>query len=265
MTITYIIGTVINLTAIGNKKRMVLVTDKTNGLFVTAKNAFVLSNAFIQRHFSLVTLAFILIICILTWYMITQEEVLKNVDFKFPLPGLITFISYCLLSALYAPSSYLDSSTEITIAYINGNLGVRRVANCVYFAFILLLVLNIFYYCAWLYKKNFKYHNSILGTSIVCISVVMTILSIKSQIIETPGKYLTSASISDLSLSTAQYYGYQMALNFQILETDDAVVTVSPIAVDPFVLYPRDASDWKEGVRTYYGKDEVNYDHEPYF
>ena len=264
MTIVYMIGTVINFAAVGNKKRMVVATEHTNSVFTTIKNAFVLGFAFIQRHFSLVTVAFILISVVLIWYALAQEKILESIDFKFPLPGLVTLISFCLISALYAPSTYVTDIPDGTIAYIEANLGVLRIANCVYFTFILLLLLNVFYYCGWLYKKNFAFHNSVAGTAIVCVALVVAAITCKFQIDEHPNAYLTSSSIHCLKNGTAQYYGYQMALNFQALESDESIVTVSPLGVDPDVLYPHDASDWKEGVRPYYGKDAVEYDHEPY-
>lgn len=265
MTIVYIIGTLLNLGAIGNKQRMTLVTTKPNGLFPTTKNAFVLGAAFIQRHFSLVTLAFILISIAITWYAIAKEELLKNIDFRFPLPPLVTLISFCLLSALYAPSTYLTTEGEGTIAYINGNLDVLRIANCVYFAFILLIQLNVFYYSGWLYKNDFTFHNSVAGSIIVFAAIVMTVISYRAQTEGNPSSYLTSSALYSLQNGSAQYYGNQMALNFQALESAEANVYVSPVAVDPDILFPHDAADWMEGVRTYFGKDSVTYDHEPYF
>ncbi len=265
MAIVYTIGTVVNLTSVGNKGRMSLVTTQPNSLFFTVKNSFQLGACFIQRHFSLVTLAFMIISVVLMWYGITREEILKDIDFKFPLPGLITVISFCIISALYAPSTYLSDLPEGTIAFIDGNLGVHRIANCVYFAYVLLLLLNVFYYCGWIYKKGFTFHNSVIGSVVVCACLIMAFFSCRSQINEEPGVFLTSAAIYDLQNDTAQYYGYQMAINFQALETDEPIVTVAPIAVDPDILFPHDAVDWKEGALLFYDKKVINYDHEPYF
>ncbi len=61
MIITYIVGTIINLGAPGNKQRMMTGTNK-NGLLIVIRNSFALGIAFIQRHFSWVTFGFSLYI-----------------------------------------------------------------------------------------------------------------------------------------------------------------------------------------------------------
>ena len=53
--------------------------------------------------------------------------------FSFRFPALVTLFSYCLLSAMYCPTLYAVGST-----------GDLRLANIVYFSFVLLAALNLF-------------------------------------------------------------------------------------------------------------------------
>ena len=96
------------------------------------------------------------------------------------------------------------------------------------------------------------------------VSAVLVVTSYKALTVENQSKFLTGSAIHSIQNGTAEYYGYQMALNIQKLETEDEVVYVSPIAVDPDCLFPHGAADWKEGTRVFYGKEAVEYDSEPY-
>ena len=79
-----------------------------------------------------------------------------------------------------------------------------------------------------------------------------------------PSAFTTASAIHNLKNGTALYYGNQMTENINKLESDDDIVYVSPIAVDPDCLYPHEAEDWKSGTKFFFNKEEVIYDSEPY-
>lgn len=245
MAIVYLAGACVNLLCVGNTKRMEVLSASKNSIFVTARNSFAMGAEFIQRHFNGVVLGYIILVGVILWWAIIKEEVLKDSKFSFPLPLLVTVISYCILSALYAPFAYLDNP-ELSELLINGNLEIHRVANTVYFAYVLFLLLNVFYYCGWLYKKGLKFYSAVVSTVVAVGAIVLMVISARTMILQQSDEFLTSAAVYNLKNGTAQYYGYQMATNFQVLEGDEKEVYVSPIAVDPSCLYPHDASDWKE-------------------
>lgn len=263
MGIVYIIGTAVNLGAVGNSKRMVTAGSHNNSVFITVRNSFVLGTEFIKRHFWGMTVAYILIMVAVIWYAFVKENALEGVSFKFRLPGLVTLASYCLLCALYAPFAYLGEA-QVSLPYIDENLNVLRVANDVYLEFILLLFVNVLYYCGWLYQKGVRAYTPIFNICVAVVSVILVVTSYRALTVDNQSKFLTGSAIHSIQNGTAEYYGYQMALNIQKLETEDEVVYVSPIAVDPDCLFPHGAADWKEGTRVFYGKEAVEYDSEPY-
>ena len=63
--------------------------------------------------------------------------------FSFRFPALVTLFSYCLLSAMYCPTLYAIGST-----------GDLRLANIVYFSFVLLAALNLFYWLGWAARRR---------------------------------------------------------------------------------------------------------------
>ena len=63
--------------------------------------------------------------------------------FSFRFPALVTLFSYCLISAMYCPTLYAVGST-----------GDLRLANIVYFSFVLLAALNLFYWLGWAARRR---------------------------------------------------------------------------------------------------------------
>ncbi|WP_022766631.1 hypothetical protein [Butyrivibrio sp. XPD2006] len=262
MIISFFVGAAINLGAPGNKQRMLLGSNNNN-LFVVVKNSFALGSAFIQRHFSGVTLGFILLTAAIIWYSNSADKLFEKATFKFPLPVLVTVISFCLLSALYAPFAYLGDA-EISEPYIDANLSVTRVSNTIFFAFVLLLFFNVFYYCGWLHNKGFNKYSPVAGIALTVAAIIIIACSTVQILGQKPGAYTTASAINNIKNGTAAYYGLQMSENINKLQSDDAVVYVSPIAVDPDCLYPHEAEDWKSGTKYFFDKEEVIYDAEPY-
>jgi hypothetical protein len=68
--------------------------------------------------------------------------VVKNLDYEFKLPGVVTFFSY----GVYA--------TQITATmYVDGNTGGGRMADILYFAYLVWMLLNLFYWIGWIERK----------------------------------------------------------------------------------------------------------------
>lgn len=262
MIISFFVGAAINLGAPGNKQRMMLMSDGNN-LFVVVRNSFVMGISFIQRHFSGVTLGFILFVGVIIWYSNSTDKIFEKVPFKFPLPLLVTIISFCLLSALYAPFAYLGEA-ELSAPYIDANLSVARVSNTIFYAFVLLLFFNVFYYCGWLSNKGFEKYSPVIGVVLTVVAIIIISFSTKHALDAKPSAFTTASAVNSIKNGTAAYYGYQMADNISRLESEDSVVYVSPIAVDPDCLYPHEAEDWKSGTKFFFDKEEVIYDAEPY-
>ena len=65
-----------------------------------------------------------------------------QLHFRFRLPGVVAGLSFCLLSSMFTPSDYAVHTVNI-----------GRVQNIIFAAYILLLMLNVFYLTGW-YIKN---------------------------------------------------------------------------------------------------------------
>lgn len=48
--------------------------------------------------------------------------------------------------------------------------------------------------------------------------------------------------------------------NINKLEFDEENVLVTSLGVNPDSLYPKDAADWKDGTKHFYGKESVEYE-----
>ncbi|SEK88745.1 hypothetical protein SAMN04487770_1045 [Butyrivibrio sp. ob235] len=257
-SLIYFVGTALNLLSPGNKNRMAMANSVKNSVFVTVRNSFVLGFHFVLRHISIEVLGFAILAGILIWRTFLELQKKDAVKFKFPLPGVITVLSYCLISALYSPFAYIGNS-EISKVYIEEQLSVNRVSNSVFYVFILLIVLNVFYFTGWIFARKEQGYNRTLVRALSAATVFVIVAACIRVIILFPGRYLTSAAITSLKDNTAQQYGEIMQENMRRLTGDEQNVEILPITVDPDILYPHDGSPYKDGAVLFYEKESVYY------
>ena len=60
---------------------------------------------------------------------------------SYPVPLLVFVYSYCILSAMFTPS-----------LFASGDVGSGRIFNIMFLDFMILTILNIFYFMGWLYR-----------------------------------------------------------------------------------------------------------------
>ena len=192
-------------------------------------------------------LALYLLLCPVLWTIAAET------DYKFKFPWLVTIYSYCLFSSMNCPNYY-------TFGYP----GDDRIENIRYFAMIILIVINIFYWLGWLQrhisrfqsKKNFQ------------LSIGFLLLVF---IIFTAGNFtIASYRITSFSAVQSYYLGqvgqYKHVYNqrLEILkdpEIKDAVLKEYP-RKKPFVLYFSDISSnpdyWaNKSMSDFYHKNSV--------
>ena len=256
---SYILGAVLNFTAPGNLVRM-SATGNTNSFFATIINSFVSGGYSVYYNFSVELAMTLILIGVFIWHELSQKNNLEFCKFEFPLPGAVLLISYCVLSAEYAPLNY--TSVQGTVdGIITSAFSMNRVNNCIYFSFVLLIIFNEIYFLCWL-KKNTSTGKAVIVPEIVLCVLAVSIasISVSIKVNNKPTTFLTSAAVYNLKTGSAQYYGYQMQENINRLESDEKDVFVMPLSVDPDSLYPKDAADWKDGTKHFYGKDSVEYE-----
>ena len=256
----YFVGSGFNLLAPGNLIRMDITGD-TSSFWGTILNCFITGGYSIYKFFSVQLFVILLLILFIAWHEIASNKVFDKVSFEFPLPGFVLLLSYCLLSAEFAPINYMITETKISDV-IRSAFIMNRTSTCIYHTFVLLLVFNEIYFLGWLYKKNLlKKLPLTVALVISTASLIICAVSAGKKISEDPTCFLTSAAIYNLQTGTAQYYGYLMEENTNRLKnTEDRNVLVLPITVDPSSLYPQDGADWKEGSKHFYDKDSVEYE-----
>lgn len=88
------------------------------------------------RMFDIIFIVVLLVLLPVAWNMT------KRVSFRFPLPVLVTVLSYCFYATGYTP-----------FLYATGGIGVARLFNAVKITFQLLLIFNLFYWAGWANHK----------------------------------------------------------------------------------------------------------------
>ncbi len=262
----YFIGFFINVLAPGNGKRMNIAAAGGGQLelFKVIGRAFQVAYLDIMNRLPLDVLMVLLVCAVMIWHSYAKNGSLKAMEFSFPLPGVVLLASFCLFAAIFCPMLVLyDMDEELRYVYMNAT-SMARTENVVYYCLVLLLLVNLLYFLGWLYRKGLNFSSDIISVIVAVIAVVICCAANKNALETRQREYLTATAVGDLKDQTAQYYGYQMAINTQRLESADEDVLVMPIAVNPDSLYPYDASDWIEGTRGYYQKNSVTYESEPY-
>lgn len=94
---------------------------------------------FLEWNFSPV-LALYLFLFPLLW------KIASGADYSFQRPWLVTLYSYCLISAMNCPTIYATSIP-----------GQGRILNIIFFANVILVVINLFYWFGWISKHCFQY------------------------------------------------------------------------------------------------------------
>lgn len=255
----FTLGAIVNFAAPGNRERMA-VTGEMNTFFGTIRDSFIVGGYSVYYNFSIELAVIMVIIGVIIWHEIVHNQIIDYSSFKFPLPGFVLLLSYCLLSAEYAPVNYTSVQEDVNGIIVSA-LSMNRVNNCIYYSFVLLVVFNEIYFLCWLYKKIGVKRIALAVEIIVCFAALLISgFSINKKINDNPTSFLTSAAIYNLKTGSAQYYGLQMQENINRLESDEENVLVTPLGVDPDSLYPKDAADWKDGTKHFYGKESVEYE-----
>ena len=259
VVLSFIIGAMVNFGAPGNKERMEAVGDH-NSFVGTVIASFISGGYSVYYNFTVELFVILVLVAIICWFEISKGRALQHVDFKFPLPGIVLLLSFCILSAQYAPVNFTSVQDNPNDIIISG-FSLNRVNNCIYYNFVLLVIFDEIYFMGWLWKKNIlkRVPNSIFAFAGVLL-IIVGMINAQAKIKVKPESFTASASVYNLQSGSAQYYGNIMKENISRLEKEDKEVLVWKIDVYPSSLLPKDAADWKDGVKHFYGKESVEYE-----
>ena len=173
--------------------------------------------------------------------------------FSFPLPGMVSVVSFCLFSSLFTPH-----------LYALGSDGPERLLNILYFSFLLLSILNLFWWLGWVAKKK-RPRNTTYGISIGIFGIftVCAALCVACSVLLFQGTLTSVASFSELRSGEAKRYYAQAQERQRILENseiDDC--EFESFSTMPYILYFTDMTDnpdsyENQDTATFYGKHSI--------
>ena len=176
----------------------------------------------------------------------------KSSKFAFRFPLAVSLLSYCFLSAMFCPS-----------IYALGNEGDKRLVNIIFFAYVLLWVLNVFYWLGWIARKK-QLQPGVGRISLVKTVVLLGVMGIGYGAgLFLGNSYTSLMAVGLLRSGDAQLYYDSAMERTEILKDEtvtDAVLKDYP--VKPYLLFfddvTTDPNDWRNtAAAEYYGKNSV--------
>lgn len=171
--------------------------------------------------------------------------------FKFPLA--VSALSYCLLSAMFCPTAYAMGST-----------GDLRGLNIIFFAYVLLMALNCFYWAGWLSAKLRRARSARRGASVPATAAAGALcLALCAVFMKGGGAFTSLMAAGVLRSGEAQEYYACAQRRFEVLNDEEIKnAEIEPYPSQPYILYYDDITfsaehDWNRGMSKFYGKDSV--------
>lgn len=183
----------------------------------------------------------------------TIWNMLEGTKFEFRLPGIFTFLSYCIFSTMFSPAYYGM-----------GSEGVDRTINVIKMMYHILVFLNYIYWIGYarrkLREKELKFiMPQYLLFYIVC-GVILMFFFMTSPTKETDS--MSYAAYLSIKSGEAEGYDKQYDARLKLLESDEKNIELNEFMFQPRLLYYDDITtdiyDWKNSaVKNWYGKESV--------
>lgn len=179
------------------------------------------------------------------------HAVLPGSRFSFRFPGLVSLYSLCLYAAMYCPTMYAL-----------GDRGDWRLMDIIYYAYLLLLALNLLYWQGWQQARRGARRAGdpallpILGSLLLCVAL----LGVSARL---QGGISLASAYSALRGGQARAYYATAQERLAILRDPEISVALLPDYRDPpYLLFfddiSADPNDWRNmGMASFYEKDQV--------
>lgn len=181
------------------------------------------------------------------------RQILPGSRFSFPFPGLVSLWSFCLYAAMFCPSRYAT-----------GGMEAGRMQNIIFYAFLLLLALNLLYWQGWLCRKRKcrrETENSLRPLPLLLALAFCVVCVGASALLR--GGLAPAAALSSIRSGQAAAYAEEAAARLAILQDPSERNPVfTPFTDPPYLLsvtdITEDPEDWRnQGMAVYYEKDSV--------
>lgn len=240
--VCFFIGFAVNVLAPGNAVRQQGLTRMSpmRAIFWS----FVSAGQSIQNWTTLVLVA-IIVFCVPVLYRIAA-----NSKFSFRYPFVVPVISFCLFSAMYAPTRYAQGGYE-----------PYRLLDIVFFAYVLLAFLNVFYLLGALARLLERWETLLREYSLGFVACVAVFLF--SACIFTQHIYTSTAALTALVNGEASEYHDTYEERYAMYCDEDLKDVVVPaFQAKPYVLFcddvQPDSADFRNtAVAGFYGKTSV--------
>ncbi|MCR5137834.1 MAG: hypothetical protein K6C12_12245 [Oscillospiraceae bacterium] len=177
---------------------------------------------------SLPLLGALLFLGVLFWQQLKEHR--EDAAFRFPVPGLVSLYSYCLLSAMFCPSYYAM-----------GNSGPLRMTNIMWYVYVLLLAVNLYYWIGWIMTGRHGREGS-KTQWVLPAAVLVSIVLCAAHVVIGKG-YTSAAAFGTLHSGEAQAYYAEAKARDEVLRTDESdLIELEPFTYLPFMLYTGDLS-----------------------
>lgn len=170
-------------------------------------------------------------------------------DFKYP--WLVTLFSYCFMSAMFCPTAYaLDS------------VGESRLTNIIFYAYVLLLMINLFYWIGWFVRRRNRGSDE-KNIAALPIRELLPVFALCLTLCLLGSNYSSAHALKSLYTGEAAAYYRCAQERFEILKDENITdAKLYGFPCQPYLLYfddiTTDSSDWRNlSVSSYYGKNTV--------
>lgn len=234
---------IINVSAPGNAMRQDLVGEAAQNPIVAIRHAFGCGLQFcFSEWVNEFTLLMLLLLIPIIW------KGLQNSSFQFKYPAVVVGFSYCLVSAAFAPTSYVALSH-----------GPGRLRNIIFIFYYLCLVINEVYIIGWLKNNGLSIGVKFRTTTYIFgILITMMFCVYVSYRYDNKLNNVTTA-LKLIKTGRAEAYAARVQQNIDILSGDEDEVFIYKVNEGPEFYRSSDIDDWKAGTKAYFGKSVIEY------
>lgn len=244
-TVLLLAGFLISVAAPGNAVRQVS-TQHTPDALWAIRRSFEHGAQYSVQWLSLPLAGAMLFLGVVFWDNVSRTR------FVFRYPGLVTAYSYCLFSAMFCPTNYAF-----------GGLGADRTTNIIFYAYILLLAINIFYWIGWAKPRIMKAREQTGKFPLRALLAAAACCLICCGVYARSHGFTSLMALGTVRSGEAQTYyacAQERLEKFKNGVAEDLML--EPYPVLPYVMFfddfSTDPEDWKNtAVCAYYGENSV--------
>ncbi len=244
----YLVGFLLNVLAPGNQARLSTVADAAD---TSAIVAILRSLKEAAEYIAVYSIPPCILFALL--FLPLFANIVRKKDFAYPLPALVTLISFCVFAAQFTPTLYTLGIT-----------GAGRIQNIYRWTFYIWFYANELYWVGWVLRKYERKTAVQTRTCFLLPAWILGGIGMVFLLYFWGGNLVTTVSaINDLYSGKAQAYYEQYLERLEILEDEtitDAVL--EPYSDYPYLLYFEDITEdpeyWSNrAYAIYYGKNTV--------